>query len=107
MAFGFLKKIFSFGKKEVIEVPQEGGPPVEVASPLLELAAPEPAPEIEIESPVEELAAARFEEPAVEVIAVAEPEATVAVPPEPKAPSAPKPQPKPAKPKTPRAKKRG
>ena len=24
MAFGFLKKIFSFGKKEVIGVPQEG-----------------------------------------------------------------------------------
>ena len=54
MAFGFLKKIFSFGKKEVIEVPHEGEAPVEAAAPLPEL----PASALEIESPVREMAAA-------------------------------------------------
>ncbi len=95
MAFGFLKKIFSFGKKEVIEVPQEGEAPVEAALPLPEL----PAPAIEVDSPVEEFAAAHVEA----AIEGSEPEAAIAVPPEPKAPSAPKAksQPKPAKPKPP------
>ncbi len=96
MAFGFLKKIFSFGKKEIIEVPQEGEPPIEAAAPLPELS----APTIEVvESPAEEFAAA----PVAAAIEVSEPEAAIAVPPEPKAPPAPKarPQPKPAKPRPP------
>ena len=45
MAFGFLKKIFSFGKKEVIEVPQDEA---ETAAPVAELAAPEVALAAEI-----------------------------------------------------------
>jgi fused signal recognition particle receptor len=89
MAFGFLKKIFSFGKKEVIEVPQEEAP-AETAAPLPELPEPEPEsapPVIEYESPVE--AVAPFEPPA-DVIEAAAAEPVIA---------APKPQPKPAKPK--------
>jgi fused signal recognition particle receptor len=90
MAFGFLKKIFSFGKKEVIEVPQDEAL-LEAAAPLTELPAPEPesAPlSVEYESPAEE-AAAPFEPP-VDPIEDAEPEPVI---------SAPKPQLKPAKPK--------
>jgi fused signal recognition particle receptor len=89
MAFGFLKKIFSFGKKEVIEVPQEEAP-AETAAPSPELPEPEPEsapPVIEYESPVE--AVALFEPP-VDVIEAAAAEPVIA---------APKPQPKPAKPK--------
>ncbi len=76
MAFGFLKKIFSFGKKEVIEVPQEGEAPDVAAAPLPELSAPEPAQEIEAESAVEEVAAAPLEEPASILVPAPEPEAS-------------------------------
>ncbi|MEX0954283.1 MAG: signal recognition particle-docking protein FtsY [Rhizobiaceae bacterium] len=49
MAFGFIKKIFSFGKKQVEEVPAEGDPSVEaqeveMKAPEAVEAAPAPAP---------------------------------------------------------------
>lgn len=42
MAFGFIKKIFSFGKKEVVEFEQAVETPLEIAAPVPELEAPEP-----------------------------------------------------------------
>jgi fused signal recognition particle receptor len=98
MAFGFLKKIFSFGKKEVIEVPQEGEAPAEAAALLTELPAPEieaAPPAVEYEGAIAAADDAPFEPPA-DVINAAEPEPVTAAP---AAPPAPKPQPKPAKPK--------
>jgi fused signal recognition particle receptor len=96
MAFGFLKKIFSFGKKEVIEVPQEGEAPVEAAVPVPELLAPEPepaTPAVEYETPLEAAAPVELH---ADVIEAAEPEPVIALP---KARPAPRQQSKMAKPR--------
>ena len=45
MAFGFIKKIFSFGKKQVEEVPAEGEAPEAAALPAPEAAPATPSPE--------------------------------------------------------------
>ncbi|MGH6858989.1 MAG: signal recognition particle-docking protein FtsY, partial [Phyllobacterium sp.] len=59
MALGFIKKIFSFGKKEVAEVPVEAVQPEPVAPTPLPGPSVEPPPAVDVETP-------RFEPPAPE-----------------------------------------
>ena len=96
MAFGkFIKKIFSFGKKEVEEVPAEEQAaleaPVPEPTPEVEAPTPEPAPEPEPEPEPE------IEEPAP----VIEPEPETVEPVAEVEEQAPEPEPKPAKKKKP------
>ncbi len=101
MAFGFIKKIFSFGKKEVIEVEQPAETPVEALAPALE-------PAVEAIPEAVEPLEPHVREPEPVEAAVVEPVAAepfvAATVPEPLAeakPLAPKPapSPKPEKPK--------
>jgi fused signal recognition particle receptor len=94
MAFGFLKKIFSFGKKEVEEVPAPETPQEALPAPE---AVVEAAPIIEV--PVEEVSAV---EPVALEGKAPEPVAETIVAPTPKpAPTPPAPKAKPAKPAKP------
>ena len=94
MAFGFIKKIFSFGKKEVEEIPAEAETQQTIPAP------PEPSP-----NPAEiPPAPAPAEVPAPQPVEVPRPAETPAAPPEPEPrPSSPEPEvpaPEPAEPKS-------
>ncbi|MEP9374619.1 signal recognition particle-docking protein FtsY [Mesorhizobium sp. KR1-2] len=103
MAFGFIKKVFSFGKKPAEEVEAEAAAVPAVEARVLEPASVEPAqppaaevPASEIApSPAEEQAAERPAEPAAQPIA---PTAEAAPQPLPAAPQEPTPGPRPDEP---------